>query len=85
MRSVLFWELMQCILVDPHTLHNFPEEYRFQVLLLLASDNHSDDEVLSQFESHSYSKISQLENLGHIESNILSQFLSQRIMSTIHL
>jgi polysaccharide pyruvyl transferase WcaK-like protein len=30
------------------TLLNFPDERRSQVLLLIASDNHSDDEVLSQ-------------------------------------
>ena len=74
----------------PRTLHNFPEERRSQVLLHLASDNHSDDKVLSQDEgdsyndtrivyqlasnSHSDSKISQLENHSHIDSDILLQF-----------
>ena len=55
MRSAVFWEITQCILVCQYTLRDFPEERRSQILLHLASDNHSDDKVLSQFGSDSYS------------------------------
>jgi len=64
MRSALFWEIMQCILVCQYTLRDFPEERKSRVLLHLASDNHSDDKVLSQFGSDSYSEIKVLYQLA---------------------
>ena len=47
----------------------------------------SDSKVVYQVasNSHSGSKISQLDNGSHIDSDILLQLLSQRIMSAIHL
>jgi hypothetical protein len=87
MRSALYWQITQCILVCQYILYNFPEERRSQVLLHLASDNHSDDKLLSQFgsdsysdtkvvyqlesNSHSDSKISQLDSHSHNDSDIL--------------